>query len=349
MDTMKDSLDTFLAAIRASQERTVNGLQNLSTVATFFSSVTATTLQFRYGAFDGKGENADKKEQFQYSREFAVGLRKRTMDELFSIASAIGAQLAYQWRTSQYRSLRIGAPSWVAVWIIQTPLCFLVGSVIAFALGLCLFTYSSDQSRVVKVLVTTFTIITLPALIGVGFWIVTERWVQIERELSRQLLNTVESPPVAGRLVSRLFGRTSINRPDNRVTVAPGRLKSAILSFLHAPHALAGRSAYIFSTMFDNSSRPDHRDEESQSGSITSVDSPTQNLPAESWLGALDRVTPKMKKTQPEELTECRGDATREDKASTIGMSAPIPLVNSLHLETVFSQNSGWVNRSHAG
>jgi len=49
MDRMKDSLDTFVdvgvPTIRFSQKHTATGLQNLSTVATFFSGVTATTLQ----------------------------------------------------------------------------------------------------------------------------------------------------------------------------------------------------------------------------------------------------------------------------------------------------------------
>ncbi|QRV75864.1 BRCA1 carboxy-terminus (BRCT) domain protein [Ceratobasidium sp. AG-Ba] len=301
MDTMKDSLDTFLVAIRASQERTVTGLQNLSTVATFFSSVTATTIQF------------------QYSRQFALGLRKRTMDELFSIASAIGAQLAYHWRTSQYRSLRIGAPWWVA----------------DLAAPLLVFTYSSDQSRVVKVLVTTFTVITSPALIGVGFWIVAERWIQIEREINRQFPDTAESPPVARRFIPYLFGHTSIDRPDNHVTVAANRLNAAILSVAHVPRALAGRSASIFSTMFDNSSRLDHRDEESLNGSITNADSPTQNLPAEGWRNALDRVTSNLKKSQPEELKDYRGDPTQENKASIMEISAPMPVMNSPNIRGI--------------
>ncbi|QRW04770.1 BRCA1 carboxy-terminus (BRCT) domain protein [Ceratobasidium sp. AG-Ba] len=321
MDTMKDSLDTFLVAIRASQERTVTGLQNLSTVATFFSSVTATTIQISFST---------------HGSLLSDCVNALWMSSLvFSIASAIGAQLAYHWRTSQYRSLRIGAPWWVAVWIIHTPLCFLVVSVIAFALGLCLFTYSSDQSRVVKVLVTTFTVITSPALIGVGFWIVAERWIQIEREINRQFPDTAESPPVARRFIPYLFGHTSIDRPDNHVTVAANRLNAAILSVAHVPRALAGRSASIFSTMFDNSSRLDHRDEESLNGSITNADSPTQNLPAEGWRNALDRVTSNLKKSQPEELKDYRGDPTQENKASIMEISAPMPVMNSPNIRGI--------------
>ncbi|CAE6505272.1 unnamed protein product [Rhizoctonia solani] len=75
-----------------------------------------------------------------------------------------------------YRSPRCYVPWWVSIWITRTPLFFLVGSVIAFSAGLCVFTYSSNQARSVSAIVTSFTVVTSSALLCVGFWFASERW-----------------------------------------------------------------------------------------------------------------------------------------------------------------------------
>ncbi|KAF8595383.1 hypothetical protein BDV93DRAFT_564446 [Ceratobasidium sp. AG-I] len=129
--------------IRLSEERDSAGLLNLSAVATFFSGVTATTLQ---------------------------GL-------VFSIGSAINSQLAYHWRTAVYRSPQCHVPWWAAIWITHTPLIFLGLSVIAFSIGLCVFTYSSGQSPAVAVVVMSSVGVTTFALLCVGLWVALERWV----------------------------------------------------------------------------------------------------------------------------------------------------------------------------
>ncbi|KAG8788489.1 hypothetical protein FRC12_014530, partial [Ceratobasidium sp. 428] len=183
MESMKDALNTFsevgIPTIRHAQNHTANGLQYLSTVATFFSGVTATTIQY---SFDQVGNTrADL-----VNALWIISL-------IFSIASAINSQLAYHCedyvnirkihikgcylgRAAMYRSPRNYVPWWVTIWIKRSPLFFLIGSVIAFSIGLCVFTYSSGQSPVVSALVTAFTIVTSSGLISVGLWFASERW-----------------------------------------------------------------------------------------------------------------------------------------------------------------------------
>lgn len=166
MEGMRDALNTFIEVgvptIRHAQNHTANGLQYLSTVATFFSGVTATTIQY---SFDQVGNTrADL-----VNALWIISL-------IFSIASAINSQLAYHWRAAMYRSPRNYVPWWVTIWIKRSPLFFLIGSVIAFSIGLCVFTYSSGQSHVVSALVTGFTIVTSSGLICVGLWFASERW-----------------------------------------------------------------------------------------------------------------------------------------------------------------------------
>ncbi|KAJ1311843.1 hypothetical protein OPQ81_010304 [Rhizoctonia solani] len=167
MESMNEALVNFIEVgvptIRHAQTHTANGLQYLSAVATFFSGVTATTIQY---SFEQTGNTlADL-----VNALWIISL-------IFSIASAINSQLAYHWRAAIYRSPRSYVPWWVSIWIKRSPLFFLIGSVIAFSIGLCVFTYSSKQSHVVSALVTAFTIVTSSGLISVGLWFMSERWI----------------------------------------------------------------------------------------------------------------------------------------------------------------------------
>ncbi|KAG8756476.1 hypothetical protein FRC11_005278, partial [Ceratobasidium sp. 423] len=198
MSSMEDSVSTLIDVgvpiTRFSQEHTTTGLQNLSTVATFLSGVTATTLQIfsslLYSSLGTyvliyKATTSNLAPAWQLTvthyqtLSMACGLAKLAIVQslVFSIASAINSQLAYHWHAAMYRSPRGYLPWWVSVWITRTPLFFLVGSVIAFSAGLCAFTYSSDQSSAVCAVVTAFTIITSSALLCVGLWFASERWI----------------------------------------------------------------------------------------------------------------------------------------------------------------------------
>ncbi|KAG8788488.1 hypothetical protein FRC12_014529 [Ceratobasidium sp. 428] len=299
MDRMKDSLDNFIdvgvPTIRFSQKHTATGLQNLSTVATFFSGVTATTLQ---GLIDSNQFSFDVKGEPLPDLVNALWISSL----VFSIASAINSQLAYHWRAAQYRSPRSYVPWWVAIWITRTPLFFLVGSVIAFSAGLCLFTYSSGQSRAVSVVITTFTVVTSSALLCVGLWFASERWTYARTKGKRWLLDILdEHSQKAGKVtgvtpatraasmgVKRAASvgvkrtqtfvegiKRSMTDTSRCVTGVTGRMTEAMTSLVNVPRTLVGRSMSALSVMIEGAS--DHRDEESQDGTMR-TDSPTNYM-----------------------------------------------------------------------
>ncbi|KAG8919921.1 hypothetical protein FRC00_010734 [Tulasnella sp. 408] len=90
MEAIRDALKLFVVegvtTIRTAQNHTQNGLQNLSTVATFFSGVTATTIQYTF----------DKTQSHLQQVVNALWITSL----VFSIASSINSQLAYHWRAA---------------------------------------------------------------------------------------------------------------------------------------------------------------------------------------------------------------------------------------------------------
>ncbi|CAE6502946.1 unnamed protein product [Rhizoctonia solani] len=93
MSSMEGSLSTLIDVgvpiTRFTQEHTTSGLQNLSTVATFLSGVTATTLQVMFSLSAHGAPLPD----------FVNGLWISSL--IFSIASAINSQLAYHFQGMQ--------------------------------------------------------------------------------------------------------------------------------------------------------------------------------------------------------------------------------------------------------
>ncbi|CAE6460236.1 unnamed protein product, partial [Rhizoctonia solani] len=244
MESMNEALINFVEVgvptIRHAQTHTANGLQYLSAVATFFSIVTATTIQY---SFDQTGNTlADL-----VNALWIISL-------VFSIASAINSQLAYHWRAAIYRSPRSYVPWWVSIWINRSPLFFLIGAVLAFSIGLCVFTYSSHQNRVVSALVTAFTIVTSSGLISVGLWFMSERWVFSQTRGKRWLFDILNDFQAK---VNKLLGITWLSRqlPKN---VRPRLMRWTRLQLHNIKTAF--QSIYIHCTC----RRPVEIDEEKQ-------------------------------------------------------------------------------------
>ncbi|KAF8605224.1 hypothetical protein BDV93DRAFT_76919 [Ceratobasidium sp. AG-I] len=154
IDNIAASLDNFtlvgVPTIVAAQKQVASRFQNLSTVATFFSGVTATTLQY---SFETHGT---------FLPDFVNAMWISSL--VLSIGSIINSQLAYYWRTAECCPPRNHVPWWIEVWVTRTPLILLVGSVFTFLAGLCAFTYSSSQSPVVRHIVLILTAIMSAAL-----------------------------------------------------------------------------------------------------------------------------------------------------------------------------------------
>ncbi|CUA69549.1 putative WD repeat-containing protein slr0143 [Synechocystis sp, PCC 6803 substr. Kazusa] [Rhizoctonia solani] len=200
MHSMEDSLtaliDVGVPITRYSQEHVATGLQNLSTVATFMSGVTATILQVlviyvwtcsRYSPYVPIKFSVSNQRDGDSLSDIVNGLWFSSL--VFSIASAINSQLAYHWRAAIYHSPKRYVPWWVSIWITRTPLFFLVVSYCSkkklvppcnASVGLCdcLFNWAmrNNQSRAVCAIVTSFTVITSSALLCIGLWFASERW-----------------------------------------------------------------------------------------------------------------------------------------------------------------------------
>ncbi|KAG9049961.1 hypothetical protein FS837_008311 [Tulasnella sp. UAMH 9824] len=163
---MGDALNDFkkegVTAIRIAQDRSKEQLLNMSTVATFFSGVAATTFQYTSG---NEPSTLD---------EVVRALWVSSL--ILSIASAINSQLAMHWRTAMYRSPRSALPMWTSICLNQTPILFLVFAVLTFSLGLVIYTYSSSQGKLVTLCATTLTSFTSVILLTVILWEAGERW-----------------------------------------------------------------------------------------------------------------------------------------------------------------------------
>ncbi|KAJ6588705.1 hypothetical protein B0H19DRAFT_1367253 [Mycena capillaripes] len=167
IDSITSTLVMFVEvgvpSIRLGQKHKTDNLLNLSTVATFFSAVTATTLQFSFNLLATRLQHAVNCFWFA--------------SLVFSIAAAVNSLLGLTWKQAMYRSPGHRVPWWVLIWIKRSPLVFLVMSVACFSIGLCLFAYASNQSLVTSTITTIFTVFTSFGLAAVSAWFASERYV----------------------------------------------------------------------------------------------------------------------------------------------------------------------------
>ncbi|KIO25423.1 hypothetical protein M407DRAFT_25222 [Tulasnella calospora MUT 4182] len=163
-EKMRKGLAVFvkegITAIRDAQDRAQNRLQNMSTVATFFSAVTATTLQYSIN-----------QEQFLGTVVLALWVSSL----ILSMASAINLQLAMHWRAAMYRSPRSALPVWASFCLDNTPIACLVAAVLSFAAGLVAWTFSSSLGTLVTISASTLTAITVVIVMTIAIWEVREQ------------------------------------------------------------------------------------------------------------------------------------------------------------------------------
>ncbi|KAG7095415.1 hypothetical protein E1B28_006164 [Marasmius oreades] len=206
IDNITASLNMFIEVgvptIRFAQKHGATNLLNLSTVATFFSAVTATTLQF---SFENETAAGHATNSFWF------------LSLVFSIGAAVNSLLGLTWKQAMYRSPGHRVPWWVLIWIKRSPLVFLVLSVMCFSIGLCVFAYASNQHHVTSVITTVLTAFTSFGLIAVSLWFASERWTFLRHrgqkwlgdvliESHQRILN-MRGMDTAGRVLQWIFGR----------------------------------------------------------------------------------------------------------------------------------------------
>lgn len=182
-----------IPTIRGAQKGSAGNLVNLSTVATLFSGVTATVLQFSYASNDTVMASAVNGFWFT--------------SLVFSISAAVNSLLGLTWMQAVFRSPDHRIPWWVLMWIKRSPLVFLVLSVACFFLGLILFAYSSQQSRVTAILTLVLSAACCFGLTAMSIWIAFERWIFNWHD-GNKLLSDVLAEAAAGFLNVRFVAWT---------------------------------------------------------------------------------------------------------------------------------------------
>ncbi|KAF8332727.1 uncharacterized protein EI90DRAFT_693671 [Cantharellus anzutake] len=131
--------------------------ENLSTVATLFAGVSASTIQLSY---DGNKKRLFEAVQFLWI--FSLCL---------SIASAISSQVSYRWSSAVYIKSDLTPPWLVSAWIVTAPFTFLVISVGSFAIGIALFTFLKfGDAEYIRVCVTAALVIWTIGSLLVYMW-----------------------------------------------------------------------------------------------------------------------------------------------------------------------------------
>ncbi|KAH9836204.1 WD40 repeat-like protein [Rhodofomes roseus] len=186
LDIITGSLSVFIEigvpTIRFAQEHASQNLLNLSTVATFFSAVTATTMQFSYNMTEGTLAKAVNCFWF--------------ISLVFSIQAAVNSLLGLTWKQAMYRSPGHRVPWWVHIWIKRSPLVFLVASVACFSMGLVLFGYSSGQDRVTTTLTSVFSAFSCIGLAAVSTWFISERMIFTKHQGQKWLADVLSEAKV---------------------------------------------------------------------------------------------------------------------------------------------------------
>ncbi|KAG8793598.1 hypothetical protein FRC17_008419, partial [Serendipita sp. 399] len=173
---LKDFVDNGVPAIRFAQKHNGDNLLNLSTIATFFSGVTATVAQY---TFDQTATIIDKIVNMLFFGSLVL-----------SIAAAINSLLGLTWKRAMYRSPRHRVPWWVLIWIKRSPIILMVISVGLFNTGLVCFCYAT-QKRMVFLFVLVLTCICNFGLLAVSTWFTAERWIYSKHNGLRWLSDVI--------------------------------------------------------------------------------------------------------------------------------------------------------------
>ncbi|KAJ7494726.1 WD40-repeat-containing domain protein [Mycena galericulata] len=160
-------LDDFIATgvqeISFAQKHSTQILMNSATIATFFSAVTVTTIQYLtpFSAVFTPLQTAVSTLWFS--------------SLVLSVTCAINSLLAMTWRQAIYSTPQRRVPWWVRMWFKQTPIILLSMSVLSFLAGLLCFVFLT-QNRFTTVVVSTLTAIVALGLGAISVWFAWERW-----------------------------------------------------------------------------------------------------------------------------------------------------------------------------
>ncbi|KAL5528736.1 hypothetical protein ACEPAF_7873 [Sanghuangporus sanghuang] len=171
-----------IPAIRQSQEFVSQRYLNLTTIATFLSSVTATTLQI---TADGP-----------VSILTTITNSFWFVSLVFSTASAVYSLLVMTWRQSPIRRPDRSLPSLAQFWLRNAPMFALIVALTTFSIGLCLlaFLIADQQERDVSAAVpTAFAGFHAYAIFFLSAWYLLEQWKARHPEGWESMVNRMKA------------------------------------------------------------------------------------------------------------------------------------------------------------
>ncbi|KAI5116480.1 hypothetical protein M0805_005573 [Coniferiporia weirii] len=130
--------------LRAQETAQSIDYNNMLSAATFFSAVTATTLQLSYA--------------YNVNPHASFGIAVNTLwfvALVFSTASSLSSLVGLMWY-QKIRRIQL-LPDWAKLWVEYGPTISLAVASAAFSAGLCLFAFSSSQHIITSSLATAFT------------------------------------------------------------------------------------------------------------------------------------------------------------------------------------------------
>ncbi|KAF8580609.1 hypothetical protein K439DRAFT_1636947 [Ramaria rubella] len=163
---------SYVPNVRSSQQRAMSNFRTLATIATFFSAVTATTIQY----------SVNTPESSPLPRA-ALALWFSSL--IFSIASALNSSLALMWRTATYSTPEMRIPLWLWVWIWRCPSVFLLISVGTFLAGLGCFAIST-QPHVTWIIVFVCEGVSSFSVASLLFLLAADKWSSYRHDKQQQ-------------------------------------------------------------------------------------------------------------------------------------------------------------------
>ncbi|KAF5390996.1 hypothetical protein D9757_003981 [Collybiopsis confluens] len=154
LDSITTTLSLF-TEVNIPYKHGASNLLNLSTIATFFSAVTATTLQFSYVEVEGTGAAVN-------SFWFA--------SLVFSIAAAVNSLMGLTWKSAMYPPGSVVGSHLDKAFTFDFP--GIVGRVL-------LYRPLSLYDRITSAITTVFTAFSSFGLLAVSAWFASERWAYV--------------------------------------------------------------------------------------------------------------------------------------------------------------------------
>ncbi|KAI5122881.1 hypothetical protein M0805_003333 [Coniferiporia weirii] len=161
-EAVRDFNDKGVRTIYSAQQHKTSRYLDMTTIATFFSAVTASMLQFTIN---------------NNLQPVSVATNTFMFSSLvFSIGSAVNSLLVTAWRRSFVREPDQALSPWFSTWLNAGPMVSLVVAGAFFSVALCLLMFSSSQHLVTTIVVVAFSGIHAAGLLLLSVFFISEKW-----------------------------------------------------------------------------------------------------------------------------------------------------------------------------